>query len=576
MVRSLVHAACCSVFCLLGLNNALAQEFSDLFAGRPLVTADSGKMVGDNASASLEPFEPRHGGRPGGHSMWVSWQASTSGIATFDTGGSSFDTLISVYTLDTNDPAKPPLERLKEVARADDLGASRTALVQFGAQAGKIYEIAVDGYAGASGDLRLNWDLLTSDRPLPVIVNLPPDRSLRVGDTLSLTVDYLASNDVKLHWLFNEDDVPGQETATLTIPNFQPENVGSYRLRLTSGGVRLVSAPVEIQINSEGEVKTLARDKLFASAESGLEGRDDRGGRVAGKRVALFAAPIGLTRGFDGVQIFNTIYAGRDPGEPVHCGVAGGASYWLSYLCPADGSLELDTAGSNFDTILAAYTYEPPLLGFESLSPVACDHGGGTNGLLSIVNFEVQKGRNYFIVVDGANGARGVAFLNYHLTPQGPLVPPSVTLSTNPVTLRLGEPLSLFAQASGSAPLTFQWQKDGIRLPDQTNTILRIPAAGALDAGFYTITVTNLAGQALSSSVSVSLVQAAQIQHLPGATSVRILMPAGTARAYQLEGSDTLTAGWSLLQSGATENGLVVVTQAVTGIPARFYRIRLE
>jgi hypothetical protein len=351
---------------------AATPDLEDLFADRPSSNDSSGSARGNNSDASVEPFEPRHGGKVGGRSVWMSWTAPVSGIATFETTGSSFDTLLSVYTLETGNPDKPPLDRLRDVARADDNGSSLDSIAQFGVRAGQTYEIAVDGFRGASGEIRLRWDLLALDTPPPVILQVPPDRALRSGDAVVLTVDILAGDDVKLAWFFNGNEMFGVDSSpSLTIPSFQAGNVGRYQLRITADSVRMFSAPIELQINSEGEIFTLARDKLFDAIDSPLIGRgDDPEGRGALARPLATntrrLAAIGVSRGYNGVQIFNTLYAAREPDEPAHCGVSGGASYWLAYQAPASGSLILDTQGSGFDTVLAVYTYEEPLVGFAS------------------------------------------------------------------------------------------------------------------------------------------------------------------------------------------------------------------
>ncbi len=54
---------------------AASPELTDNFADRQLLTDDSGRIDGSNAGATREPGEPRHGGKPGGRSVWVSWLA---------------------------------------------------------------------------------------------------------------------------------------------------------------------------------------------------------------------------------------------------------------------------------------------------------------------------------------------------------------------------------------------------------------------------------------------------------------------------------------------------------------------
>ena len=102
----------------------------------------------------------------------------------------------------------------------------------------------------------------------------------------------------------------------------------------------------------------------------------DATGGTPGRLVP--AAPPVL--GYTGSQVFNNNSAGGQDGEPLHCGVIGGASRWFSYIAPGDWRFFLNTDGSTFDTLLAVYR---GCCDFEDLTLVECDNNSGTNGLTS-------------------------------------------------------------------------------------------------------------------------------------------------------------------------------------------------
>ncbi len=411
---------------LLLLSRAGAAElpFADAFAQRGFIAGETGAGTGSNVGATRERDEPRHGDRRGYASVWVSWIAPTHGAATFFTAGSTFDTLLAVYAYERElkegvpgppDPAKP-FDGLRRIAEQDDdhLAPGNASQVTFSVRAGVRYEIAVDGSGWATGTIGLNWSMKTYGFNAPVILSSDADRSVRAGDTLTLSVDVASGEEVELEWYFNGEDIEEADEPTLVIPSFSRANVGEYTLEVKLkkfADYEVYSAPVEIQINTEGETGALARDKVFDALDFGLNAATPNA-RIARSGVRRQA---GVTRGFSGAQIFNTVFARRDPDEPAHCGIVGTASYWFAYQPPADGTALLDTEGSSFDTVLAVYTFDPPLIGYAGLIPVACDHNSGTNGLTSRLEFAASKDRTYLVVVDGANGTRGVAHLNYRL-----------------------------------------------------------------------------------------------------------------------------------------------------------------
>ncbi len=128
---------------------------NDLFANAQTLTGVSGQVFGTTVGATLEPGEPPIAGNTGGQSVWYRWTAPATGLASFDTLGSSFDTLLAVYT-------GSKLAALQLVNANDDYGIYVQSGVDFTATAGTEYRIAVAGYRFSSGTIsagsvRLTW-----------------------------------------------------------------------------------------------------------------------------------------------------------------------------------------------------------------------------------------------------------------------------------------------------------------------------------------------------------------------------------------------------------------------------------
>ena len=132
---------------------ALGQRpANDDFAAATTLSGDDVAVTGENSStATLQPGEPSHGGAVGGASVWYRWQAPDDGPVTIDTGGSSFDTVLAVYT-------GSGVAALTEVASNDDVmpGLDSSSRVDFVAARGVTYQIAVEDYAGEGGPLELH------------------------------------------------------------------------------------------------------------------------------------------------------------------------------------------------------------------------------------------------------------------------------------------------------------------------------------------------------------------------------------------------------------------------------------
>ena len=90
--------------------------------------------------------------------------------------------------------------------------------------------------------------------------------------------------------------------------------------------------------------------------------------------------------------------ATRETGEPVHNGAADGVSVWLAWTAPRTGQFRFDTAGRNFNSVLAVYTGTS----VSALSYVASNEAeGGLAGAQSAVQFQASAGTTYRIAIDG-------------------------------------------------------------------------------------------------------------------------------------------------------------------------------
>jgi hypothetical protein len=108
-----------------------------------------------------------------------------------------------------------------------------------------------------------------------------------------------------------------------------------------------------------------------------------------------FAAATPLTGAGDEATGSN-VGAAKEAHEPNHGANRGGASVWYRWTAPQDGTLELSTAGSGFDTLLGVYTGDS----LGALSKVASADG-------SALTAQVKAGTTYRIAVDGRNDGEG-------------------------------------------------------------------------------------------------------------------------------------------------------------------------
>ena len=270
-------------------------------------------------------------------------------------------------------------------------------------------------------------------------------------------------------------------------------------------------------------------------------------------------------------QVFSTFGATKEIGEPNHCDIPGGASEWYVYQAPASDTLHIDTDGSDFDTVLAVYT--GPGTDFASLVPVACDNDHGLDGHDSSVRFNATQGTIYFVAVDGVGGASGTVVLNFHLG-----AAPVITAQPVGVITQLGAPVSLSVNATGTAPLSYQWRRDGVEVPAATNTTITFNPVQAAHAGHYSVLVSNPVDQLTSAEAVLIAPPLDQVQYqvptVNGQRQLRIFGPAGLGTFLQ---ASTNLVTWITIYTNQSTSGTLDFTE--TQIPffsERYYRFSAE
>jgi hypothetical protein len=135
----------------INLKGELAQvgPVNDNFEKAFFLIGNTFSVGGSNVGSTVQIGEPKHAGERGGESVWWSWTAPANGALTLTTIGSSYDTLLAVYT-------GSEVAALSVVGSNDDeSNFVRTSRITVSVVSGTVYRIAVDGYEGAQGTIQL-------------------------------------------------------------------------------------------------------------------------------------------------------------------------------------------------------------------------------------------------------------------------------------------------------------------------------------------------------------------------------------------------------------------------------------
>ncbi len=473
---------------------------NDNFGNRFLLgEAPNGIISSSNVSATRQPGEPEIlPGNPGGKSIWFRWQPSASGTAVFSTTGSDFDTIMGVYTGSTLNT----LKRVPSAINDDDYGGYLTSRVSFNCSAGTEYDIVVDGYRGASGNVVLSWVTEKFAAALPSVFQAPVRQTI-ASNGAAVTLVCQPNSGVP-SWLFNGQPT-GVTGTNFVINPVSDTNVGTYVAQVTTGGGVATTEPAYLQIN------TLEDGTTDSNSMAWNKFLDSAGAPYSNPPQPLIRKQDGGdTRGYSVAQTFSTVGAAGEPGEPSIDGQIGGAPVWFTYVTPTNGAMLIDTTGSSFNTLLGVFI--GPGNSFATLTGIGA--GYTTNRLLNgqpqVFIPDAPRGQTNYIVVDGYHGASGTVHLSINLG--DPVVigaPPQdqFVLAGSNATFTVG--------ATGSTPLSYLWQFNGTNIARATNAILTVSNVQSVNLGLYTVVVGNLVSAASNSAMlSLGSVPAISIQPL--------------------------------------------------------------
>jgi pectate lyase len=337
----------------------------------------------------------------------------------------------------------------------------------------------------------------------PSISTQPASQTVNAGSSVSFNVAAGGTPPLSFQWQKDGSPVAGATSPTLSLSNVQAGDAGSYTVTVTNGAGSITSNPAVLTVITPPTITTqpasqtvnAGQTATFNVAASGTAPFNyqwqKNGSDIAGSN----AASLSVANAQDGDAGTYNVVVSNAAGSAT----SGGAL--LTVITPptitTQPTAQAAPLGSNVSFNVAASGTSP--FNFQWKKDGA-DIAGANSDTLSMSNVQDGDAGTYTVVVSNAAGSAASAAAALTV-----ITPPSISIQPEPQTVNAGATVSFFVAAGGTAPLSFQWKKDGADIAGANAASLSVVNAQDGDAGTYTVVVSNAAGSVTSEGAALAV-----------------------------------------------------------------------
>jgi hypothetical protein len=374
-----------------------------------------------------------------------------------------------------------------------------------------IYSVVVTNSAGSATSS--GAALTVNAAPVaPAITVQPVASTVTAGQAASISVTATGTAPLTYQWRKDGVALSGATSATFTLATTSASDAGTYSVVVTNSAGSVTSSGVALTVNAAPVPPAITVQPVASTVTTGQA--------VTFSVTATGTAPLAYQWRKDGIALSGatsatftlTTTSAGDAGtySVVVTNSAGsatstGAALTVT-LAPVAPAITVQPAASTVTAGQAASfsvtaTGTAPLTYQWRKDGVALS--GATSATFTLATTSASDAGTYSVVV--TNGAGSVTSTGAALTVNAAPVAPAITVQPAASTVTAGQAASFSVTAMGTAPLTYQWRKDGVALSGATSAIVTLATTSASDAGTYSVVVTNGVGSVTSSGAALTV-----------------------------------------------------------------------
>lgn len=386
-------------------------------------------------------------------------------------------------------------------------GATASSFTLTNAQpsnSGSYYSVVVSNVAG---NVTSSSALLTIVGA-PSITTQPSNQTVNQGASVTFTVTASGTSPLAYQWQFNGTNISGATTNSYTLSSAQGANSGNYSVIVTnsagtttsSNAVLTVIVPPAITVQPQSIAVNQGSSATFTVTATGTSPSYQwrfNGATISGATANSYTVSNVQSVNGGGYSVIVSNSAGSATSSTATLTVN------LPPTITVQPQSQTNNQGSNVTFTVTATGASPLVYQWYFNNAIL---SGATSASLVRTNIQPGNSGQYFVVITNMAGSATSSVAS--LTVNGS---PTVTTQPQSQTNTAGSTVVFSIAASGTPQLGYQWRKGGVSLANSdrisgvTNALLSIIDISSADAGSYTVIVTNMAGNATSSSATLTV-----------------------------------------------------------------------
>lgn len=433
-----------------------------------------------------------------------------------------------------------------------------------------VYGVIVTNAYGLAYSNNVGLTVTAPVGTLAIFDTQPASQTVTAGATVTFTATASGAPAPTYHWFKDGVAINGATTATLSLANVLTSSAGNYTVIATNSAGSVTSAiatltvkpaptPPAITTQPQGLATTAGQNVSFfvtatGSAPLNYQWRKNNVAIAGATSATLSLSNVQSADAADySVIVTNAVTSVTSAAATLSVVAAPTAPGIVTQPAATHAAVGQQSSLNVVASGTAPFTYQ------WKKNSVAI--AGATAASFDFASVQLSDAGDYSVVVSNSVGS--VTSAPATLTVSLPVVAPSILANPPSASIATGQSVTFSVSATGSAPFTYQWLKDGAVIGGASTATLSLSNVQVSAAGDYAVTVSNAAGAATSAPAHLTVTpQLTPPTILTQPSSVTLA--AGAMASFTVVANAATTFAWQF--NGAIIPGQTAPTLTITNV----------